>query len=84
MFNSGNGESLLSVAGFQHECAGEGGAADHDGYGYRDMPVGVAHVGLDSSDQAVGYKSDDPEEQAEAHASGSEEEGRKKHPRSGT
>ena len=83
-FNSRNRELLLSIAGFQHERAGEGGAADHDGYGYRDMPVGVAHVGLDSSDQAVGYETDDPNEQAEAHASGGEEEGRKKYSRSGT
>jgi len=66
-------------AEFEDERAGEGYAADGDGHGYRDMPVGIAHVGLDSRDQAVAYKPYDPEEQTEAHASGGEDEGGEKH-----
>ena len=44
------------------------------------MPVGVAHVGLDSGDQSVGDHADDAEQQAEPHASGGEDEGGEEHP----
>jgi hypothetical protein len=45
----------------------------------REAAVGVAHVGLHSSDQAVGDHAYDTEEQAEAHASAGEEEGGEEH-----
>ena len=43
------------------------------------MTVGVAHVGLDSSDQAVDDHAEDTEEEAEAHASGGEDESGEQH-----
>jgi len=71
-------------AEFKGERSGESYAADGDGYRNRDMPVGVAHVGLDSSEQAIGYETDNAEQQAETHTSGGEEEGGEEDARRGT
>jgi hypothetical protein len=71
--------SCAPSADFERESAGKRHAANRDGHGNGDMPVGIAHVGLDSRDQAVAYKPYDPEEQTEAHASGGEDERGEKH-----
>ena len=64
----------MAGAEFEGERADKCGAADGDRHRYRDMSVGVAHVGLDSGDQSVGYQTEDAKQQAEAHASGGEDE----------
>ena len=71
-------------AEFQDKRADEGDASDGDGERNGEVAVGVAHVGLDSGDQAVGDHADDAEEQAEAHASGGEEEGGEEHAHRGS
>ena len=53
--------------------------ADGDGERNGEVAVGVAHVGLDSGDEAVADHADDAEQQAEPHASGGEDEGGEEH-----
>lgn len=47
------------------------------------MSVGIAHVGLHSSDKAVAYHPDDAEQKAEPHASGGEDESGEEHAHGG-
>ena len=71
-------------AKFQDKGADEGDASDGEGERNREVAVGVAHVGLHTSDQAVGDHSHDAEQQAKAHASGGEEEGGEEHAHRGS
>jgi len=47
------------------------------------VPVGIAHVGLDTGGQAVSDHADDAEQQAQPHASGAEDERGEENPDGG-
>src|SRR5450755_1897496 len=74
-------ESSAGSTGADFEAQGpqKRHASDGDGERNGNVPVGIAHVGLDSGGQTVSDHADDAEQQAEPHASGGEDEGGEQH-----
>lgn len=73
------GCSCAAGADFQHRGSNERDGADEDGNRDGNVFVGVGHVDLATSNDAIKYGSDDTQEQAGAHASGDEEQRGKEH-----